>query len=159
MIIPEICGTRVSVERKSLRKSDRTGQKNLWDIDNPSDVLKTRNSLAISDISLIFAPCKVLNIRIMRTFNYNEIQNTPIWNEVKNWSDDRKNALIKLLYSTMKGINPYEVPEEKVQAFVNDMPHEVLEMASEYAIKESRSGRGLSHSQAMEKIKEQRGWK
>ena len=91
--------------------------------------------------------------------NYNEIQNTPIWNEVKNWSDDRKNALITLLYSTMKGINPYEVPEDKVQAFVNDMPHEVLEMASEYAIKESRSGRGLSHSQAMEKIKEQRGWR
>ena len=59
----------------------------------------------------IFAPCKVLNIRIMRTFNY------------------------------------------------NDMPHEVLEMASEYAIKESRSGRGLSHSQVMEKIKEQRGWR
>ena len=41
----------------------------------------------------------------------------------------------------------------------NEMPHEVLEMASEYAIKESRSGRGLSHSQAMEKIKEQRGWR
>ena len=56
-------------------------------------MLKTGNTLAISDISLIFAPCKVLNIRIMRTFNYNE------------------------------------------------MPHEVLEMASEYAIKESRSGR------------------
>ena len=73
-------------------------------------MLKTGNPLAISDISLIFAPCKLLNIRIMRTFNY------------------------------------------------NDMPHEVLEMASEYAIKESRSGRGLSHSQAMEKIKEQRGW-
>lgn len=67
--------------------------------------------MAISDIFLIHAPCKVLNIRIMRTFNY------------------------------------------------NDMPHEVLEMASEYAIKESRSGRGLSHSQAMEKIKEQRGWR
>ncbi len=41
----------------------------------------------------------------------------------------------------------------------NDMLHEVLEMASEYAIKESRSGRGQSHSQAMEKIKEQRGWR
>ena len=79
---------------------------NLWD-----NVKKNRNPLAISDISLIFAACKVLNIRIMRTFNYNE------------------------------------------------MPHEVLEMASEYAIKESRSGRGLSHSQAMEKIKEQRGWR
>ena len=74
-------------------------------------MLKTGNTLPISDISLIFAPCKVLNIRIMRTFNYNE------------------------------------------------MPHEVLEMASEYAIKESRSGIGLSHSQAMEKIKEQRGWR
>lgn len=55
--------------------------------------VKTGNTLAISDISLIFAPCKVLNIRIMRTFNYNEIQNTPIWNEVKNWSDDRKMPL------------------------------------------------------------------
>ncbi|WP_153090906.1 hypothetical protein [Segatella copri] len=41
----------------------------------------------------------------------------------------------------------------------NEMLHEVLEMASEYAIRESRSGRGLSHSQAMEKIKEQRGWR
>lgn len=61
----------------------------------------------------------------MRTFNYSEIQNTPVWNEVKNWSEDRKNALITLLYSTMNGINPYEAPEEKVQAFVNDMPHEI----------------------------------
>lgn len=95
----------------------------------------------------------------MRTFNYSEIQNTPVWNEVKNWSEDRKNALIKLLYSTMNGINPYEAPEEKVQAFVNDMPHEILEMASEYAIRQSRSGRGTSHTQAIEKIKEQRGWK
>ena len=68
-------------------------------------------SFVISFKKSIFAPCKVLNIRIMRTFNY------------------------------------------------NDMLHEVLEMASEYAIKESRSGRGLSHSQAMEKIKEQRGWR
>lgn len=72
--------------------------------------LGTQRNQCESVISLIFAVCKVLNIRIMRTFNYNE------------------------------------------------MPHEVLEMASEYAIKESRSGRGLSHSQAMEKIKEQRGW-
>ncbi len=94
----------------------------------------------------------------MRTFNYSEIQNTPVWNEVKNWSEDRKNALITLLYSTMNGIKPYEAPEEKAQAFVHDMPHEILEMASEYAIRQSRSGRGTSHTQAIEKIKEQRGW-
>ena len=68
-------------------------------------MLKTGNILAISYISLIFAPCKVLNIRIMRTFNYNE------------------------------------------------MPHEVLEMASEYAIKESRSGRGLSHFRQWKRLK------
>ena len=54
---------------------------------------------------------------------------------------------------------PTQAPEEKVQAFVNDMPHEILEMASEYAIRQSRSGRGTSHTQAIEKIKEQRGWK
>ena len=61
--------------------------------------------MPISDISLIFAACKVLNIRSMRTFNY------------------------------------------------NDMPHEVLEMASEYAIKESRSGRGLSHFRQWKRLK------
>ena len=67
----------------------------------------------------------------MRTFNYSEIQNTPVWNEVKNWSEDRKNALITLLYSTMNGINPYEAPEEKTYeseeiryVYSNTVPHQ-----------------------------------
>ena len=99
------------LEQISLQEGDRGVGKSVFICAICGTMLKTRNPLAISDISLIFAPCKVLNIRIMRTFNDNE------------------------------------------------MLHEVLEMASEYAIRESRSGRGLSHSQAMEKIKEQRGWR
>ena len=46
-----------------------------------------------------------------------------------------------------------------VTSFVANMPKDVLQMASEYAIKESRAGRGIPHAQAMEMIKAKRGWK
>ena len=29
----------------------------------------------------------------MRLLDYSNIESTPVWNEVKNWSDDEKNAL------------------------------------------------------------------
>ena len=86
------------------------------------------------------------------------IQETPVWKEIKNWPlDDRRN-LITLLYDTMDedyGSNM----EEETERFANSFPKDILEMASEYAIKESRAGRGIPHGQAMQMIKESMGWK
>ena len=48
---------------------------------------------------------------IMRLIDYSNIESTPVWNEVKNWSDDEKSALITLLYTTMNKVNPYVVSE------------------------------------------------
>lgn len=71
----------------------------------------------------------------------------------------------------MKEFKPYKLPKqtlnnqaqsessEEFESLVGNMPKDVLQMASEYAIKESRAGRGIPHAQAMEMIKAKRGWK
>ena len=48
---------------------------------------------------------------------------------------------------------------DELDSFVANMPKDVLQMASEYAIKESHAGRGIPHAKAMEMIKAKRGWK
>lgn len=48
---------------------------------------------------------------------------------------------------------------DKLDAFVDSMPKDILQMASEYAIKESRAGRGIPHERVMGMMKEKRGWK
>lgn len=96
----------------------------------------------------------------MRLTNYTNIEQTPVWNEVKDWSDEKKNALITLLYMTMgKPLENEQDEHEKLETFVGSMPKDVLAMASEYAIKEYRAGRCVPHAQAMKMIKERRGWK
>lgn len=96
----------------------------------------------------------------MRLANYTNIEQSPVWNEVKNWSDENKKALVTLLCMTMgkKLENGQEVNYE-VETFANDFPKEVLAMASEYSIKEFRAGRSVPHAKAMDMIKERRGWK
>ncbi len=96
----------------------------------------------------------------MRLIDYSNIESTPVWNEVKNWSDDEKSALITLLYTTMNKVNPYVVSEsEEVDAFVNEIPREVLAASVEMALKDHESGNVISHSNFMNCIKEERGWK
>lgn len=87
------------------------------------------------------------------------IQETPVWKEVKNWSLDDKRSLITLLYDTIAEENQDCNIEEETEAYAKSFPKDILEMASEYAIKESRAGRGVPHKQAMEMIKEEMGWK
>lgn len=68
----------------------------------------------------------------------------------------------QLLYSCLVFLNNNQVQSEssdELDSFVANMPKDVLQMASEYAIKESRAGRGIPHVQAMEMIKAKRGWK
>ncbi len=85
----------------------------------------------------------------------NKIQNTPIWNEVKNWNVEDKRMLITLLYSTMGG----EQSEEELETFTNEVSKDLLLQAGEYALNESRAGRCIPHARAMQMIKERMGWK
>ena len=97
---------------------------------------------------------------IMKLSDYSNITSTPVWNEVKNWSDDDKNELITLLYTTMDKVNPYVVPEsDEIDAFVNEIPREALAASVEMALKDHEKGNTISHSELMSRIKAERGWK
>lgn len=67
----------------------------------------------------------------------------------------------QLLYSCLVFLNNQSQTDssDELDSFVANMPKDVLQMASEYAIKESRAGRGIPHAKAMEMIKAKRGWK
>ncbi len=75
----------------------------------------------------------------------------PYWNEIKKWSREDRSNLAKLLEISLD--------EEESSRRVDAIPVEFLEMASEYALKESRAGRCIPHEKAMNRIKEKRGWK
>lgn len=66
-----------------------------------------------------------------------------------------------LLYSCLVFLNNQVRDENQkdLDSFVDAMPKDILQMAAEYALKESRAGRGIPHSQVMNIIKEKRGWK
>ena len=85
---------------------------------------------------------------IMKLSDYSNITSTPVWNEVKNWSDDDKNELITLLYTTMDKVNPYVVPEsDEIEAFVNEIPREALAASVEMALKDHENSNTISHSE------------
>ncbi len=94
----------------------------------------------------------------MRQVTLNNVQCTPVWNEVKNWSNDQKHALITLLYTTMDDIHTNdEVVDEEMHA--NKLSSETLSACVEMALKDHELGRTIPHSALMERIKVQRGWK
>ena len=76
----------------------------------------------------------------------------PYWNEIKKWSREDRSNLAKLIETSLDD-------EAESSEPVNAIPVEFLEMASEYALKESRAGRCIPHEKAMNWIKEKRGWK
>lgn len=122
-------------------------------------MLKYRIFFELSDNYRIFAERFKIEL-FMKISDYSNITSTPVWNEVKNWSDDDKNELITLLYTTMDKVNPYVVPEsDEIDAFVNEIPREALAASVEMALKDYENGNTISHSELMSRIKAERGWK
>lgn len=87
-----------------------------------------------------------------------KIQNSPVWNEVKNWDTDDKRMLITLLYTSIKD-DEQSKKDEDMEVFTDGISKDLLLQAGEYALKESRAGRCIPHAQAMQVIKERMGWK
>lgn len=79
----------------------------------------------------------------------------PYWNEIKNWNREDRSKLAELLAVSLEE----EEPMEDSTVFTNEIPAEALMMAAEYAIRESRAGHAIPHEQAMDWIKQKRGWK
>lgn len=95
---------------------------------------------------------------VVQTYN-RDIQQTPIWNEVKSWNVEDKQALITLLYSTMGESSFLNKDEQKVETCASQVSKDLLLQVGEYALEESRAGRCIPHKQAMNMIKQRMGWK
>ncbi len=89
------------------------------------------------------------------TGNVTSDRAVPYWNEIKDLSWEDRHNLAELLEVSLVNDSDKAIAED----FVREMPVEALEMASEYALRESRAGRCIPHQQAMDWIKEKRGWK
>ena len=97
----------------------------------------------------------------MAVHTYNrDIQQTPVWKEVKGWNMEDKQTLIKLLYSSMgaSSVSPKNEQEE-VEVCASQVSKDLLLQIGEYALEESRAGRCIPHAQAMNMIKQRMGWK
>ena len=97
---------------------------------------------------------------IMAVHTYTrDIRQTPVWNEVKRWNLEDKQALIALLYSTMSDCSFSNKDEQEVEACASQVSKDLLLQVGEYALEQSRAGRCIPHSQAMNMIKQRMGWK
>jgi len=97
----------------------------------------------------------------MAVHTYNrDIQQTPVWNEVKGWNMEDKQALIKLLYLSM-GDSTFsnKNEQEEAETCASQISKDLLYQIGEYALEESRAGRCIPHAQAMNLIKQRMGWK
>ena len=96
----------------------------------------------------------------MAVHTYNrDIRQTPVWNEVKSWNVEDKQALITLLYSTMGDSSCSNGNEQEAEACASLVSKDLLRQVGEYALEESRAGRCIPHAQAMDMIKQRMGWK
>ena len=91
----------------------------------------------------------------MAVHTYNrDIQQTPVWNEVKRWNIEDKQALITLLYSTMSDSSFLSNDEQEVETCASQVSKDLLLQVGEYALEESHSGRCIPHAKAMNMIKQ-----
>ena len=90
-----------------------------------------------------------------------DIQQTPVWKEVKGWNMEDKQALITLLYSSMgdSTFSNNNEQEEAAEVCASQVSKDLLLQVGEYALEESRAGRCIPHAQAMNMIKQRMGWK
>ena len=88
-----------------------------------------------------------------------DIRQTPVWNEVKGWNLEDKKALITLLYSTIGASSFSNKDDQEAENCASQVSKDLLLQVGEYALEESRAGRCIPHSQAMNMIKQRMGWK
>lgn len=62
-----------------------------------------------------------------------KIQNTPVWNEIKNWNADDKRMLMTLLYTSIKNDEQSKIDDE-MNAFTDGISKDLLLQAGEYAL-------------------------
>ena len=76
----------------------------------------------------------------------------PYWNEIKNWSREDRSNLAELIQMSL-----YD-EEDGNDDLINQLSPELMKELAEYAVKEHRAGRCLTHEQVEKSVMEAMGW-
>ena len=80
----------------------------------------------------------------------------PYWNEIKNWSREDRSNLFDLLEMSLADTSS---TDEEMNSFISQLDDSALQAAAEYAYQENKAGHCIPHSQVLDMVKEELGWK
>lgn len=79
----------------------------------------------------------------------------PYWDEIKKWSREDRSNLAELIEASLNE----EDSDEMMEAFVGQLDDKAMRAAAEFAYQERKAGKCIPHSQVLDMVKEELGWK
>ena len=80
----------------------------------------------------------------------------PYWNEIKNWSREDRSNLVELIELSLQEDND---DDKKMKSFIDNLDETAMKAAADFAYKESLSQKTIPHSEILNVVKEELGWK
>ena len=80
----------------------------------------------------------------------------PFWNEIKKLSREDRSNLVELIELSLQEDND---DDKKMKSFIDNLDETAMKAAADFAYKESLSKKTIPHSEILNVVKEELGWK
>ena len=80
----------------------------------------------------------------------------PFWNEIKNLSREDRRNLVELIELSLQEDND---DDKTMKSFIDNLDETAMKSAADFAYKESLSQKTIPHSEILNVVKEELGWK
>ena len=80
----------------------------------------------------------------------------PFWNEIKNLSREDRSNLVELIELSLQEDND---DDKTMKSFIDNLDETSMKAAADFAYKESLSQKTIPHSEILDVVKEELGWK
>ena len=80
----------------------------------------------------------------------------PFWNEIKNLSREDRSNLVELIELSLQEDND---DDKTMKSFIDNLDETAMKVAADFAYKESLSQKTIPHSEILDVVKEELGWK
>ena len=80
----------------------------------------------------------------------------PFWNEIKNLSREDRRNLVELIELSLQEDND---DDKTMKSFIDNLDETAMKAAADFAYKESLSQKTIPHSEILDVVKEELGWK
>ena len=80
----------------------------------------------------------------------------PFWNEIKNLSREDRSNLVELIELSLQEDND---DDKTMKSFIDNLDETAMKASADFAYKESLSQKTIPHSEILDVVKEELGWK